>query len=682
LATLSVASGAVYQINVGGAGGAGATTANAPGGAGGFNGGAGGGATVIPILCSGLCGSGGGGGGASDIRTSGGGLSDRLIIAGGGGGGGGIGGGGGGGGGGYYGGGGGVGGIRSTLGGGGGGGTQTAGGTGGSGDGSCNAGSGNGSSGSSGVGGPGGSADCAGGGTSAGGAGGDTVGANGGPSYGGAGGGGGSGFGPTGVTFHGGAQSGDGKVVITYAGQDSTPPTTTISLSPASPNGQNGWYNRPLAVSIAATDPDDTSGIQTRCALDPASVPASFGDLPATPCAYLGAGVNVSQDGIHTVYAGSEDPAGNVESPVRSASFKLDTTAPTIAASATKADGTTYTAGSWTNQTVTTHFACADALSGVASCPADQVFGADGVTPTTSGTATDTAGNQATASFGPIQVDKTAPTISAAATTSPNASGWYTSNVTVHFTCQDALSGIPASACPADQVLSSEGNAVSSATQTVQDVAGNTSGPSNVVAVAIDKTAPAVSVTGVSNGSSYTLGSVPTPGCATTDALSGVATPATAQVSGGTSNGVGTFTAICSGGKDMAGNVASPASATYTVGYGFGGFLAPVDNPPTLNTGKAGRTYPVKWQLTNASGGFVSSLSTVASVSYKATSCGTFTGDPTDALETSTTGGSSLRYDSTANQYVYNWATPSAGCYSLFLTLDSGQVFPAYFSLQ
>src|SRR5207245_2862979 len=40
-------------------------------------------------------------------------------------------------------------------------------------------------------------------------------------------------------------------------------------------------------------------------------------------------------------------------------------------------------------------------------------------------------------------IDKTAPTISGAATTSPNAAGWYDGgSVTVHFTCADALSGI------------------------------------------------------------------------------------------------------------------------------------------------------------------------------------------------------------------------------------------------
>src|SRR5262249_18805523 len=125
-----------------------------------------------------------------------------------------------------------------------------------------------------------------------------------------------------------------------------------------------------------------------------------------------------------------------------------------------------------------------------------------------------------------VQVDKTAPTVSAAATTQPNSANWYNANVAIRFTCLDTLSGVPSGACPADQVLSTEGNAVSSTAQTVMDRAGNVSQTSNVVAVRIDRTPPVVAVAGVTNGTAYGLGNAPAPTCTTTDALSGVATPA------------------------------------------------------------------------------------------------------------------------------------------------------------
>jgi hypothetical protein len=88
--------------------------------------------------------------------------------------------------------------------------------------------------------------------------------------------------------------------------------------------------------------------------------------------------------------------------------------------------------------------------------------------------------------------------------------------------------------------------------------------------------------------------------------------------------------------------------------YSSTGFVAPINNAPLINTGKAGRTYPVKFQVTDAQGQLVSDLAAVASISYTSTSCTAFGSDESDALDTTATGGAGLRYDTSSNQFVYN----------------------------
>ena len=104
------------------------------------------------------------------------------------------------------------------------------------------------------------------------------------------------------------------------------PPVTTITLDPASPD-VCCWYIFPVRVSVSATDLG--SGVaETRCVLDPATPPATFDDLPASPpCPYL-MGAWVFTDGVHTICAASRDNIGNKETPV-CRTFKIDRTAPT-----------------------------------------------------------------------------------------------------------------------------------------------------------------------------------------------------------------------------------------------------------------------------------------------------------------------------------------------------------------
>jgi len=115
--------------------------------------------------------------------------------------------------------------------------------------------------------------------------------------------------------------------------------------------------------------------------------------------------------------------------------------------------------------------------------------------------------------------------------------------------------------------------------------------------------------------------------------------------------------------------------------YEFVGFFAPIDNPPTVNTGSAGRTYPVKFKLISPTGTSLGDASLIKDVRVKAVACGSFSSDPTDALETTANGGTSLRFD--GSQWVYNWATPSAkGCYVLNVLLNDGSTRQANFQLR
>src|SRR5262249_42392197 len=124
-----------------------------------------------------------------------------------------------------------------------------------------------------------------------------------------------------------------------------------------------------------------------------------------------------------------------------------------------------------------------------------------------------------------------------------------------------------------------------------------------------------------------------------------------------TGNAVGSHTITAAYGGD-ADHTASSGSKAVPFTYSNSGVPGPGMNPSTVNMGHGGRTYPLTWQLQTADGSFISDLSAVTSITYGSTSCSAFSTDPTNSMPTSSTGNTTLRYDSTSNQFVYNWKTP------------------------
>ena len=99
--------------------------------------------------------------------------------------------------------------------------------------------------------------------------------------------------------------------------------------------------------------------------------------------------------------------------------YTIDRTAPTVTAAAVTLPGSAaYPANTWTNKDVRVTFTCSDTGgSGLTGASGNHVQNftveTSGTTATFSGTCTDNAGNNAAAaSFGPIKIDKTDPTLS------------------------------------------------------------------------------------------------------------------------------------------------------------------------------------------------------------------------------------------------------------------------------
>ena len=202
----------------------------------------------------------------------------------------------------------------------------------------------------------------------------------------------------------------------------------TLTGEPSTPDNANGWYRGD--VTIEWSGEDGLSGI------DPATVPASS--------VISGEGEGL-EAGPQTV----SDKAGNASDATYSKLVNIDRTAPSISGKTIDENGTDRAPNTdgWFNSAVRVRFACADALSTIAECPADALLLNDGKALSASGTAFDKADNSASATVGNINIDSHDPETLADIVCSKKNSFCRGNKATVNFTATD-----PA---PADGVLTS-----------------------------------------------------------------------------------------------------------------------------------------------------------------------------------------------------------------------------------
>lgn len=352
-----------------------------------------------------------------------------------------------------------------------------------------------------------------------------------------------------------------------------------------------------------------------------------------------------------------------------------DSTAPVIMPTVTGTLGN----GGWYVSNVSVSWAVSDAESAIT---ASSGCDATTLTADTAGmtfTCSATSGGGTASQSVTIKRDATAPDIQFAGRTAANGAGWNNADVTVDWTCSDALSG--ANSLNVSETQTAEG-ANQSATGTCEDAAGNSSSDTQT-GINTDKTAPTVNITAPANGATYLLNAMVAADYACADTLSGIGACAGPVASGANvatgSVGAHSFTVNAT---DAAGNTAS-ATHNYSVQYSFGGFLQPVDNLPVINQAKPGRTIPVKWQLKDAAGNYVSDLGSYVSLLSAPMACDAA---PSAIIEEQliSPGATVFRYDATSNQFIFNWKSSSGwrGCRLLQLTLSDGTVHYAKFNFK
>jgi hypothetical protein len=209
-------------------------------------------------------------------------------------------------------------------------------------------------------------------------------------------------------------------------------------------------------------------------------------------------------DGVQTrtVTTGESFNANNctVRTATTTASYVLDNTGPGVTASLSPAAN----AAGWNKGDVTVSWVASDGTGvGGGTTTAPTTISGDTGGQAVAGRATDALGNAGPESSVVVKRDTAKPSISGTRVPAANAYGWNNTDVTVGFSCSDALSQIKS--CPGATTVTGEG-ANQSVAATATDNADNAES-TTVGGINIDKTAPTLTTsTKLADGTPYVPG--------------------------------------------------------------------------------------------------------------------------------------------------------------------------------
>jgi hypothetical protein len=292
--------------------------------------------------------------------------------------------------------------------------------------------------------------------------------------------------------------------------------------------------------------------------------------------------------------------------------------------------------------------------------------------------ATDSLGLTTAGSFTVTVADTTPPSLTLPSDITAEADGPTGAAVSYTATATDLVDGSVPVICSPGSGSTFALDQTTTVNCSATDAQGNTATGSFTVAV-VDTTPPSLTLPSDITAQATGPGGAAVSYTATATDLVNGSVPVNCTPPSGSTFPVGTTTVSCSA-TDAHGNTAT-SSFTVTVAYAWTGFFQPVDNPPTVNTLKAGSAIPVKFSLTGDQGLNIFQSGYPASATYTCNS-----GAPTDAIDqTVTAGNSGLSYDPSTDQYTYVWKTDKAWagtCRALVVRLADGTTHTADFEFK